>query len=253
LPEDLIIEAQTLIGKATEEGALLRTLGGLAIKYHCPSASRPPLLRSIADIDLFGLAKQSKEVKKAFIELSYIPAQQFNALHGKTRLMFFEPKTRVRRDVFLDIFVMCHRFDFRNRLAIDPFTISLSDLLMTKLQVVQIEERDFKDLTCLLADHELGTQDAPETINQKYIATLCSGDWGIYRTFTQNLDKTLEYVNQSGIDSSQKATVEQRIRMLKEAIQKVPKSMQWKMRDRIGDKMTWYELPEAPKVIKLDG
>ena len=250
--EDLILEAQTLIGKATEEGALLRTLGGLAIKYHCPSASQPPLLRKIADIDVIGLSKQTKAIKKAFIDLSYAPAQQFNALHGKTRLMFFEPKAHVRRDVFLDIFVMCHRFDFRNRLAIDPFTISLSDLLMTKLQVVQIEERDYKDITCLLADHELANEDGKEVINAKYIAKLCSEDWGIYKTFTQNLDKTLEYIKELNLDGSKKSAVEQRIKTLKETIQKAPKSMQWRVRDRVGDKMVWYELPEAPKAIKFD-
>jgi hypothetical protein len=253
LSEDLILEAQTLIGKATEEGALLRTLGGLAIKYHCPSASQPPLTRSIADIDLFGLAKQTKAVKKTFIGLGYVPAQQFNALHGKTRLMFFEPKTHVRRDVFLDVFVMCHKFEFRNRLGIDSFTISLSDLLMTKLQVVEIEERDYKDIACLLADHELATEDAQEVINSKYIAGICSADWGIYRTFTQNLDKTLEYVKELNLDEPKKATVVQRAKALKESIEKVPKSMQWKFRDRVGDKMVWYELPETPKAMKLDG
>lgn len=252
MSEDLILEAKTLIGKATEEGALLRALGGLAIKYHCPSASETPLMRSIADIDVFGLSKQSKAIKKAFIDLSYLPAQQFNALHGKTRLMFFEPKHHVRRDVFLDIFVMCHRFDFRNRLAIDPFTISLADLLMTKLQVVEIEERDYKDLVCLLLDHELATEDAQDVINAKHIAEMCSGDWGIYKTFTQNLDKTLEYLGKLNLNEPKKKTAELKIVNLKETIQKAPKSLQWKMRDRVGEKMTWYELPEAPKTIKFE-
>lgn len=251
--EDLILEAKALIGKATEEGAILRTLGGLAIKYHCPSASEPPLLRKIADIDVIGLSKQTKAIKKTFIDLTYIPAQQFNALHGKTRLMFYEPKSHVRRDVFLDTFVMCHRFDFRNRLAIDPFTISLSDLLMTKLQVVEIEERDYKDITCMIADHELANEDAQEVINAKYIAKLCSEDWGIYRTFTQNLDKTLGYIKELDLDAPKKSTVEQRIKTLTETIQKAPKSIQWKVRDRVGDKMVWYELPEAPKAIKFEG
>lgn len=252
MSEDLILEAETLIKKATEEGVLLRTLGGLAIKYHCPSASQPPLIRKIADIDVFGLSKQSKLIKKTFLDLSYIPAQQFNALHGKTRLMFFEPKNNVRRDVFLDTFAMCHKFDFRNRLAIDPFTISLADLLMTKLQVVEIEERDYKDLVCVLADHELANEDVSDKINAKYIAELCSGDWGIYRTFTQNLDKTLAYLKELNLDDSKKEGAEHRINGLKENIQKIPKSLQWKMRDRVGDKKIWYELPEAPKTIKFE-
>lgn len=252
LSEDLILEAERLIGKATEEGALLRTLGGLAIKYHCPSASQPPLTRSIADIDVFGLSKQSKLIKKAFLDLSYLPAQQFNALHGKTRLMFFEPKNHVRRDVFLDIFVMCHKFDFRDRLGIDSFTISLADLLMTKLQVVEIEERDYKDLVCILADHELANEDTPEAINTRYIAELCAADWGIYRTFTGNLDKTTEYLQKLDLNASKKTAAKRNIESLKETIQNTPKSLQWKFRDKVGDKKIWYELPEAPKVIRFE-
>lgn len=252
LSEDLILEARTLISKATEEGALVRTLGGLAIKYHCPTASQPPLTRSIADIDVFGLSNQTEAIKRAFIELSYVPAQQFNALHGKTRLMFFEPKSHVRRDVFLDTFVMCHKFDFRSRLGIDPFTISLSDLLMTKLQVVEIEERDYKDIVCLLVDHELATEDAQEVINARYISKICSEDWGICRTFTQNLDKTLQYIKELNLNASKKALAEQKTKQLKETIQKTPKSLKWKVRDQVGDKMVWYELPEAPKAIKFE-
>lgn len=252
MAEDLLEEAKTLIGEATKKGVILRVLGGVAIKHHCPRASQPPLDRRIADIDLFGLSKQSTAIKRVFTDLSYVPAQMFNALHGNKRLMFFEPSSHLRRDVFLDSFEMCHKFDFRKRLKIDNFSISLSDLLMTKLQVVEIEERDYKDIVCIILDHELGSLDAENSINKDYIADICSNDWGVYRTFTQNLEKTLAYLEKLSLEDAEKEAAQEKMKALGEAIETAPKSLKWKTRSLIGDKMSWYDEPEVPKAIKFE-
>jgi len=249
--EGLVEEAKGLIAEATKRGVILRVLGGVAIRYHCPSASQPPLARHIADMDLFGLSKQSTAIRKVFADLSYSPAERFNALHGNKRLMFFEPTTQGKTDVFLDFFDMCHKFDFRNRLEAEKFSISLSDLLMTKLQVVEIEERDYKDIVCILMDHKLGDSDAEDMINQNYIAGICSDDWGVYKSFTQNLGKTAGYVEQVNLKDVQKKAVKEQIRILGEAIDRAPKSSRWKFRSLMGERMSWYEEPEAPKTIKF--
>jgi hypothetical protein len=252
LDEDLVDEAKTLISEATKKGVILRVFGGVAIKHHCPSAGHSPLDRHIADIDLFGLSKQGRAIQRVFADLSYIPAQSFNALHGNRRMMFFESKSHVRRDVFLDSFVMCHKFDFRKRLEVDNFSISLSDLLMTKLQVVEIEERDYKDIVCIILDHELASSEAEETINKEYIADICSDDWGIYRTLTQNLEKTQAYLQHLNLENSKKEAAEAKMKSLAATIEQAPKSMKWKTRSLIGDKMSWYELPEVPKAITFE-
>jgi hypothetical protein len=249
--EDLLREANTLITKAAEQGVILRVLGGVAIRYHCPTASQPPLARKIADIDLFGLSRQSIAIRKVFTALSYEQAGTFNVLHGNRRLMFFQPNTHGRRDVFLDFFEMCHRFDLRDRLQVEGFSISLSDLLMTKLQVVEIEERDYKDIVCMLVDHEVGNSDTQEGINKNYIADLCSKDWGVYKSFTQNLEKTAEYLGQIDLKDSQQKTVKERIAVLEDAIKSASKSSRWKLRSVVGAKMSWYEEPEVPKTIKF--
>lgn len=249
--EELIKEARVLIEEASKRGLTLRTFGGVAIIYHCPSAHAPPLLRKIADIDLFGLSKEASSIKKVFTELAYVPSEMFNALHGNKRLLFFESQNNVRRDVFLDFFEMCHRFDFRKRLALGSFSIPLADLLMTKLQVVEIEERDYKDLFAILLDHELGNSDDEETINKEYIADICSGDWGIYKTFTKNLQLTLSHLEKSNLEKGQREIVEEKIRRLLETMNAKPKSLKWKLRSLIGERMSWYELPEVPKPIKF--
>jgi len=249
--EDLLREAEVLIAEATKRGVILRVLGGVAIRYHCPSAGTPPLARHIADIDLFGLSKQSTAIRKVFAGLSYDQAETFNALHGNRRLMFFAPNTHARRDVFLDFFEMCHRFDFRSRLQIEDFSISLSDLLMTKLQVIDIEQRDYKDIVCMLMDHELGDSDAQDALNKNYIADVCSNDWGVYRSFTQNLEKTAGYLEQIDLKGLQSKSVRERIGVLGEAIERAPKSARWKLRSLVGARMSWYEEPEVPKTIKF--
>jgi len=249
--EDLLEEANGLIAEARKRGVILRVFGGVAIRYHCPSASQPPLARDIADIDIFGLSKQSTAIRKVFDDLSYSPAERFNALHGNKRLMFFEPNTQARRDVFLDFFDMCHKFDFRNRLEVESFSISLSDLLMTKLQVVEIEERDYKDIVCILMDHRLGDSDAQDTINKNYIADVCSNDWGVHKSFTQNLGKTAGYLERVNLKDAQRSAVKEQIRILGDTVDRAPKSSRWKFRSLIGERMSWYEEPEAPKTIKF--
>ena len=249
--EDLLEEANTLITEAARRGVILRVLGGVAIRYHCPSASQPPLARHIADIDLFGLSKQSIAIRKVFAGLSYDEAETFNVLHGNRRLMFFQPNIHYRRDVFLDFFEMCHKFDLRDRLQVEDFSISLSDLLMTKLQVVEIEERDFKDIVCMLVDHELGDSDAQDTINKNYIADVCSNDWGVYKSFTQNLEKTAGYLERIDLKDLQRKTAKERVGVLGETIERAPKSSRWKLRSLVGARMSWYEEPEVPKTIKF--
>jgi len=244
-------EAKRVVEEASARGVVLRVLGGVAIKYYCPSANRPPLKRHIADIDFFGLSRQSREVIKLFKDLGYIPSVKFNALHGKKRLLFFEPNTNERRDVIFDVFEMCHRFDFRKRLNIDDFAISLTDLLLTKLQIIEINERDYKDIAAMLLDNEIGENDEKGVINGNYISDLCSKDWGIYKTITRNLNWLIDYLDKLGLKNEERNLIEKRAGKLLNMIESKPKSLKWKLRAMIGERMAWYDLPEAPKTIKL--
>ena len=246
---DIVQESERILKAAAQEGVVLRLFGGLAIRLHSPSATHRTLARTYADIDFFGLKKQGKDIKKLFAGLGYTPREIFNALQGDRRLIFQDIENQRRIDVFLDVFEMCHHFDFRDRLRLDPMTIPLADLLDTKLQVVEITEREYKDIIALLRDHEVGTSDAPEVINGKYIADLCAEDWGIYKTLTINIANILKAMPEFGLEAAERELVEKRIRKLLEMIESTPKSMKWKMRARVGEKKRWYELPEADKKL----
>jgi hypothetical protein len=246
---DVVKEAERIIDTADKNGITLRLFGGLAVRFHCPSATHRSLARKYADIDFMGLRRQGRQMKKLFVELGYTPRDIFNALQGETRLIFNDIQNGRRVDIFLDVFEMCHKLEFKDRLLLDKYTIPLADLLATKLQVVEITEREYRDIICILNDHEVSDSDTPETINGKYLAKLCSQDWGIYKTFSINLGNILTALQQYSLSSENEKTVRKRVEDLTSRMESEPKSMGWKVRARIGEKKQWYELPERDAEI----
>ena len=172
--ESLDEEAERIIQGAEAKGIALRLLGGMAVSIRCPSASKPPLSRRRVDIDVMGRRRDTAKINQLFKELGYRPRERFNALQG-SRLIFNDLKNQRRVDVFLDVFQMCHKFDFRDRLALEPKTIPLSDLLSTKLQIVEINEKDVKDIFAILLDHEVRRRRVGCDRRELYFETLCRG------------------------------------------------------------------------------
>jgi hypothetical protein len=241
--ESSVKEAARVLQEAESRKVTIRLLGGLAFYFRCPSAKNPNLTREYGDLDVIGHLKESRGIKTLFAELGYTPRARFNALQGQRRLIFEDEANRRRVDIFLDIFEMCHKFDFSKRLEVDHYTLPLADLLVTKLQIVEINTKDIKDVLSLLLDYEVGTTDVSQT-NGEYISKLCGSDWGFYRTFTANLDKLLVQAEGCGLTETEQKMVAERIGKLKEMIEAAPKSTGWKMRARVGDRVRWYELPE---------
>ena len=165
-------------------------------------------------------------------------------LHGGRRLIFNDPAQRRRADVFLDVFEMCHRFDLKRRMEIDRQTIPLADLLATKLQIIQTNEKDVRDIICILIDHEVGDSDDQETVNGEYLAKLCGDDWGIYKTFTMKLAMLGLVAEKWEMGEAEREMVVKRIGLLQTAIERAPKSLGWRVRAAIGERVRWYELPE---------
>lgn len=246
---NIVEEAKRIIAEANDRRIVLRLFGGMAIRFHCPSAVHRSLERKYADIDFMALRKQSRDIKKLFIDLGYSTRDIFNALQGDRRLIFQDIENKRRVDIFLNIFEMCHTLDFSDRLTIDKETISLADLLATKLQVVEMTEREYRDIIALIHDHEIGDSDAIETINGKYLAKLCSDQWGLYKTFSINIGNVLAHLDEISLDRKDKEITAKRLESLCDRLEKVPKTFRWKARARLGEKVQWYELPEQDKEI----
>ena len=197
---------------------------------------------------MVGHRKETSKINQLFKELGYKPRERFNAFQV-TRLIFNDLANARRVDIFLDVFEMCHKFDFKKRMELEPNTLPLADLLSTKLQIVEINEKDMKDILAMLLDHDISTEDGSDMINGGYISKLCSEDWGIYKTFTINLGKIPDYASRAGLDEAQKKIALDRAEKLKTMIEGAPKSMGWKMRATVGERRRWYELPEADKEV----
>jgi hypothetical protein len=196
-----------------------------------------------------GLKKQTKEIRKLFEDLGYAPRARFNAMAAGTRLIFNDIERGRRVDIFLDDFDMCHKFNLKDRLVLNKPTIPLADLLATKLQVVEITEREYRDIIALIHDHGLGDSDAPETINADRIAKLCSDDWGVYKTFTINLCHVKTALAEFELDPEYRDLTRKRLDDLQSRIESAPKGFAWKARARVGEKKRWYNLPEADKEV----
>ncbi|MCS7289030.1 MAG: hypothetical protein NZ699_07855 [Roseiflexus sp.] len=238
--DTLYDDARRLVASADGVGLSLRLLGGLAVFHLCPTARHPEFSRSYKDIDMIGLARERTALQRLFVEHGYEPDREFNLLHGAQRLIFRHASDERHVDVFLDRFQMCHTFDLRDRLQLHPATLPPADLLLTKLQVVEATENDLRDLFALLSDLPLGTE--PGAIDASYIAQLAARDWGVYRTLTLSLERLERWA--AGRPSCGAYRVSSQIAALREAIEAHPKTMAWKMRARIGDRVRWYDVPD---------
>ncbi len=196
-----------------------------------------------------GNKQQVPLIKKLLSDFGYLPNQRFNALHGGSRLMYADSTGRGSLDVFLDIFKMSHTLHLGERLTLDDYTISITDLLLTKLQIWEANEKDIKDLIAILRDHKVEgsiAQGEKETIDAGYVAKLCSNDWGLERTITLTLKKVTDHLSDYDSDREHVELVQDRAASLKQIIEKGSKTLRWKLRAKIGDRVRWYDLPEVP-------
>jgi hypothetical protein len=238
---DVVSEGQRLLARAAEADVPLRLLGGVAIRLRAPGELLPAFRRTYADLDFVTAKKGAGRAAELFRNEGYEPHVAFNALHGKERLLFFDVDHDRQVDIFVGAFAMSHRIPLDARLEVDPVSIPLAELLLTKLQIAQLNEKDIRDALALLEGHPVGNADG-ETVNAGRIAALCAADWGLWRTITGNLDTCCALA--PGYDVPNRAEVEARLQELLHRIEAEPKTRSWKLRAKLGDRKRWYELPD---------
>jgi hypothetical protein len=255
--DDPLAEALRIIGLADERGLLVRLMGGLAFHAQAPTWTAR-IDRTGRDIDLATRSQDRTALTELLVREGYTPDRQYNALYGHKQLYFVDESHRRPVDVLVDRLDMCHAFVFRDRLAVSQPTLPLAELLLTKLQIVKINRKDLLDALILLASHPLAASsdgagegaDSGAAINLARIVGLTSADWGWWRTVTGNIARLRTYVaSELGPDeldtgSPPRFDPATQLTALAEAIEAAPKSTKWRLRARVGDRMTWYEEPE---------
>ena len=233
--------AEQIINLGESRGVRLRLLGGLAFKKLCPSASGARYNRENKDIDLMGRRDDQKEVIKMMETLGYKPREMFNKLSMGKRLIYYDLGNRRRVDIFLDDFEMCHRFSFKDSLAPGTYTLPITELVMTKLQVMEKTEKEYRDLLAAFSDFEVTA--GGQGIDGDKIASICAADWGVYTTFSKSLSALRKWAEELAGDD--KTIITARIEALQAMLDAKPKTLAWRMRARIGEKARWYEVPES--------
>lgn len=240
---DIVEEAKRVLELAGEQGVPLRILGGVAIFLRAPEALPPALERTYGDVDFVTAKGSSAPVQGLFRGTGYEPHVAFNALHGAERLLFFDNGNERQVDVFVGGFKMSHEVPVAERLELEPDTLPLAELLVTKLQIAELNEKDVRDALALFHGHRVDERDG-DAINSARIAGLCRTDWGLWRTLTGNLAACRDHLAQYDLPEDEKVRVRGEMDALLDRIEREPKSRTWKLRARIGERKRWYALPE---------
>jgi hypothetical protein len=142
-------------------------------------------------------------------------------------------------DVFLDVMRMDHDVDARGRLDIDPVAISPADILLTKLQMGELANKDVHDIVALLKDVPLGETDDNGCIEVRRLAKACAQDWGLAFDVRASLETVGALLAGFGLPEAEGARVSERLAALQGAIARQDKSLRYRLRARVGTRLPW--------------
>ena len=236
-------ELRQIIHKSTERNILLRVIGSLAFQMHCPQYGylQQAMGRAYTDIDFAAYGRQSKEIHALMTSMGYSENREVYIGTEGARAIYDKPQAGLHVDIFYEKLDFCHTIFWKGRLEVDSPTIPLAELLLEKMQIVKINEKDVIDTIMLLLEHPIGNGDS-ETINVKLIATLCANDWGLWRTTTINLDKVRVLAQgYSQLHDEQKSKVSKNVASILNRLEDERKPFAWKLRNQVGDRVKWYK------------
>lgn len=240
---DPVEEGRRVVEAAEDAGLTVRTIGGTAIWEQAETMHEEPFERGYRDVDFVATREDKNAVMELMTDLGYEANERFNTMH-RFQLEFQDPVNERKADYIVDKFRFCHSWSLRGRLEEDYPTVPIEDLLLSKLQIAEISDRDVRDIVAMLNDHAIERSGGEETIDATYIAGLCKDDWGLYKTTTMNLERVQSYVSENDLPIDEGRLVG-RVEHLQEPIETEPKSIRWRLRSILGERKQWYRRPEV--------
>jgi hypothetical protein len=234
--------AERILARAAGAGLALKLIGGLgcwfSIRGHEGAAA---YRRAYGDVDVIVPRRGRSALAAVLGAPDFRPNAAFNAVQGETRLMFASAGG-CKVDVFVGSFEMAHRVPFPEAsFAGAASAAPAAELLLTKLQLHALTAKDIGDVTGVLAFLVPGAD-----IDLARFAAPLGGDWGIWRTVTGNL-ATVVGAAAGAAGGPHRDQVRAAADGLLAAADRVPKSLRWKARARIGERVPWYTEPEEPE------
>lgn len=241
--QEFLDRAYRIVEEGQKRGATLRLLGAVAFHIRCPEYShyQEKANRPFTDLDFAAYFKHHQVIRGLFQQMGFEEDREVAVVYARHRLVFNDPKSTLHLDVFFDKLDFCHPIPWAGRLEIDSLTIPLAELLLEKMQIVKLNEKDVIDTLMLVREHPVNEGDSG-IINAGRIARMCAQDWGLWRTVTMNLRKVSELGNgYAWLPADDRAVIQERIDRLLAAIDREPKTSGWKARNLIGDRVQWYK------------
>jgi hypothetical protein len=252
MKNELIELAAAILQTAETEGIEMRLLGGIAFWERCPNAREIVYrTRFFKDIDLAAKVRDKAKIESIFHhKWNFYLDPDSGTIPGSLLSRYYVQKEKELKEVCeinYDVLKYCHDIDIRDRLSIDKITIPLAELMLSKLQIIDLASQDIVDLFALLLDHELGDCDG-EKININVILNLCRRKWGLEKTVRTNLNRIEHEAFASDILSQiQKEKIIRQIKFLFSRLSESTKSFSWKFRSIFGEILPWYNKVESPR------
>lgn len=237
-------EGPRIVREGAKRGLHLRLLGAIAFQFHCPKYNflTAKLHRQLSDVDFAGYNSERAIIDKMMREFGYSDQPMVTALFGHQRMIWDNKSNGLHVDIFFDKLEMNHTIPFTGRLETEEMTIPLVDMLLEKMQIVHLNEKDIIDTIMLLREHGIGDDPAPETIDARYLAKVLSNEWGFYYTVTTNLKKVEDRLKlYPELTEEDRVNVSGKIQNLLSILEKAPKTLAWKLRARVGSNTKWYK------------
>src|SRR5215211_2398656 len=226
-------------------GIPLKLIGGQAVRLLCPLF--PHRAREDQDMDFACVSPKKRDVIAFFGERGFQGDARFNTLHGDRQMYFTTADGKTSVDVVMDKLNMCHVLDFSDRIDRMPDTLDVTDLLLSKLQIVELNRKDVHDMLHVLSAFPVESGDEAGTIGLERIGQVVAPDWGWWRTATINLEKLIHFAEDEHSDLVPEATSfepGEQARKIRQFCEDVPKPVKWKIRSKVGDRVQWYQEPE---------
>src|SRR5712691_6385095 len=135
--DEILPIANGILRLATDHGVHVRLIGGIAFWVRCPGARRRALpLRRYKDIDLAALTRDKGRLEELLIHnCNLVPDSHIATIAGSGYSMFRRRSGEVVCEVSYDTLRYCHDIDFHAHLTVDPVTLPLAELFLSKLQI----------------------------------------------------------------------------------------------------------------------
>jgi hypothetical protein len=240
-------ESKRILEIAKRRNAVLRLVGGLAINKHCTEHDFCD--RSHGDLDFVGLSSHYENIVEVMKEAGYDEVSSMTFTTGGSRLLFERLGMVDHIDIFMDRIDIEHIIDLKDRLDIDEDTVSISDLLLLKLTITRLNEKDIRDIITMVKDLQVGDDDSTGTINVSYIAGLCAKGWGLHHDVTASLRRTLNFLPGYSLPEDESSMVAEKLEGILTAILDTPKTLKWKLRALLGERIPWRREIETAGVV----